>query len=755
MPFPFSVLCNLLDGLERNAMSSSSIDRIQERDTHVISTWFDKHDAIISRQGPEAVAFLSCVFPERRPDRVFGLQQRWLEGIIQRAQGIGSSRMKNLQILKTSGGLDFASCVEHVMAKTDGEPRAGPEVTLEELDDILDQIAASSSFSLASLRQRVKKKHGRSTRANYLLSRVFQVLHSSEAKWMIRLISKSYSPVCIPEWLVMSKFHFLLPDLLRLQNTIPAAVRLLDRPTIRHMPIQPAADAYYELRKIASRELEPQVGIMTARPTYRKARSIRHCCQLAGPRRMSMERKYDGEYCQIHISVSKSGACIKIFSKSGRDSTSDRIGIHRALRDSLELDTSGCKIKKQCILEGELLVWNNDDGRIEPFHKIRKYVNRSGRFLGTARDSPVELNEHLMIMFYDILLLDDTAYVRESHDERRRLLQSLVHCIPGRADVGSREALEFSSSDAAERLSEAFARAITERWEGLILKGCDDPYLSFVEDRSFIKLKKDYIPGLGDTADFVIVGGHRDAVDAQELRIGKLRWTSFYIGCMENKDEVCRSNGKPRFRIIDIVDKHGISKEDLIYLNRHGYFRQVPFAEVIPEFDVALDPGRRLQPVDLFREPFTVELVGAGFAKPANARYYTLRFPRVLKVHNDRSFRDTISFKELQEMAKRCVEIPDDQEQEERSWFRRLGGYEQAVERSRTSSPSDDSVSVADVYAGMQGIRQQEKVETAVGPACPENISIPPLKRERALEFLHGDSTFKRAKRVGKCDNSK
>jgi DNA ligase-4 len=347
---------------------------------------------------------------------------------------------------------------------------------------------------------------------------------------------------------------------------------------------------------------------------------------------MSAERKYDGEYCQVHIDVSKSGARIKIFSKSGRDSTSDRIGIHCTLRDSLELDTVGCKIKKQCILEGELLVWNDDDERIEPFHKIRKHVNRSGRFLGTARDSPVDLNEHLMIMFYDILLLDDTACVRESHDERRRVLQSLVHSVPGRVDIGSREVLEFSSADAAKQLSEAFARAITERWEGLVLKGCDDPYLSSEEGRSFIKLKKDYIPGLGDTADFAIVGGRRDAGDAQELRIGKLWWTSFYIGCMENKGEVLRYNGKPRFRIVDVIDKHGISKEDLIYLNRHGYFRRVPFAEVIPEFDVALDPGRRLQPVDLFRELFTVEVVSAGFAKPANARYYTLGFPRVLKV---------------------------------------------------------------------------------------------------------------------------
>ncbi|KAJ4178496.1 hypothetical protein NW767_014849 [Fusarium falciforme] len=96
---------------------------------------------------------------------------------------------------------------------------------------------------------------------------------------------------------------------------------------------------------------------------------------------MSVERKYDGEYCQIHIDLNKSGSGIKIFSKSGRDSTSDRMGIHRALRDGLELDTAGCQIKKRCILEGEVRVWNDDNGRIEPFHKICRHVKRSGRLL--------------------------------------------------------------------------------------------------------------------------------------------------------------------------------------------------------------------------------------------------------------------------------------------------------------------------------------------------------------------------------------
>ena len=70
---------------------------------------------------------------------------------------------------------------------------------------------------------------------------------------------------------------------------------------------------------------------------------------------MSVERKYDGEYC---------------------------------------LDTADCRIKRLCILEGELLVWTDDDERIEPFHKIRKHVKRSGRLIGTARDSPVDWQDN-------------------------------------------------------------------------------------------------------------------------------------------------------------------------------------------------------------------------------------------------------------------------------------------------------------------------------------------------------------------------
>jgi DNA ligase 4 len=98
----------------------------------------------------------------------------------------------------------------------------------------------------------------------------------------------------------------------------------------------------------------------------------------------------------------------------------------------------------------------------------------------------------------------------------------LIHCISGQADIGTREIIDFSSYNALQLLNKAFARAIARRWKGIVLKGCDDPYFSFHGTKLFIKLKKDHIAGLKNTANFTIIGGRRDARDEQELKIGKL-----------------------------------------------------------------------------------------------------------------------------------------------------------------------------------------------------------------------------------------
>lgn len=59
----------------------------------------------------------------------------------------------------------------------------------------------------------------------------------------------------------------------------------------------------------------------------RGCRSVATICETAG--KVYLESKYDGERMQIHIDVlAGQGRAIKIFSKSKRDSTIDRIRTH-------------------------------------------------------------------------------------------------------------------------------------------------------------------------------------------------------------------------------------------------------------------------------------------------------------------------------------------------------------------------------------------------------------------------------------------
>jgi hypothetical protein len=85
-----------------------------------------------------------------------------------------------------------------------------------------------------------------------------------------------------------------------------------------------------------------------------------------------------------------------------------------------------------------------------------------------------------------------------------------------------------------------------------------------------------------------------------------------------------------------------------------------------------------------------VESVGAGFDKPANARYFGLRFPQVLEIHQDRTFKDTVSSDELQELARLSMAVLSN-ESEEKRWFEKLQNADPRLKMPMPSSSSDIS----------------------------------------------------------------
>jgi len=271
-----------------------------------------------------------------------------------------------------------------------------------------------------------------------------------------------------------------------------------------------------------------------------------------------------------------------------------------------------------------------------------------------------------MIVFFDVMLIDESSVLHQNYEQRRGRLEEVINAIPGRAELVTSKMFDFSSRSASHQLVEALATAFAHRWEGYVLKPINEPYVSLQSQfngdyRScWIKLKKDKIPGLGDTADFAVIGARYNAQEAFKLGVTDLPWTSFYIGCLQNKNDVLRLGSKPRFTILDGFDV-GVTKGDLKELCNYGKFcaEKVHARRAPDAFDFSFEGRLPPKMAVVFTQPLVAEVKGTGFDKPPNTGFLTLRFPRIIKIHLGRPLSETVGFDELQTMAEEAINAPE------------------------------------------------------------------------------------------------
>ncbi|CAJ2508173.1 Uu.00g093590.m01.CDS01 [Anthostomella pinea] len=683
MPFPFRYICDLLQDLEDDIRKAKSYPTSGKA---IIARWFDQHRLQLHAPGNDVCAILSTLLPERRTDRVYFIQAPRLQSIVGQALCLGFSRVAELRRYQTPGlGIDLGDCVERILERTPNSTSGRDDLTVEDIDAVLEEIAAACRFSSPKIQSRRTIRD--TNYANEALGELYRRLGAQEAKWFTRLVLKSYEPVVLDQYTVFRSYHYLLPRMLKVRDDLTITTAFL-----RHAEQSPGDQV-----RIAS-ILKPQLGTKVGRQTWIKGRSIKHCLDMGRRRVISCEQKLDGEYCQIHIDRSKGYQCIHIFSKSGKDSTVDRSGLHGAIRGSLKLDEQDCPVKKGCILEGELLVYSNKDHKILPFHKIRKHVSRSGSFIGTNHDSQPHEYEHLMIVYYDLLMIDDESLLGLRHSERRRRLTRLITCRTGHAAIVQHQDVSLARRSAASQLRKAFADCIVNRGEGLVLKP-DEPYFDFGASSQpyascIFKLKKEYVQGWGDVGDFAVVGASYDSVKAKTYNLPNLKWTHFFIGCLDNQARPTAGIRKPRFRVVNMVELNATMLKTVTQCSPLS----VPF-DGNTAFDLDLSGlGTNKPPTVLFPEPMVFDVRCFSFDKASNTNFWSMRFPMVSKVHFDRSWKDTISFDEMQEAAVTATEVPEQEDsQEMREWVTALEKADPwgiAVDAiSQTSSLSEPIVS--------------------------------------------------------------
>jgi DNA ligase-1 len=305
---------------------------------------------------------------------------------------------------------------------------------------------------------------------------------------------------------------------------------------------------------------------------------------------VAAEWKFDGARVQIH----KTGDEVTLYSRRLENITNSLPDIVAAVKKAVKADSA--------ILDGEAVAID-EDGRPKPFQEILKRFRRKYDVQNKARHIPLNLN------LFDIMYLNSESLIELPLQKRRELL---VSCIENSDLI--RVDSQLITSDLSQ-INSMYEQALQAGHEGIMIKNPGSLYLPGKRGKNWLKKKP-----VMETLDLVVIGAEW----------GYGRRTSF----LGSYALACHDPDTGRFLPVGKVAT-GISDEQLAELTE--LFRE----HIISESGTIVE----IRPHVLFEVAFEEIQKSTNYESG-----YALRFPRLVRVRDDKSIEEVDTLERLEDM---------------------------------------------------------------------------------------------------------